>query len=92
MACGHLVSGLEHKETDCHFENGNNSCPASEMSIVVGIPVEQIADNIVTYEKLGQFDKVLALQDKLSKYSEIQRIQVAKLVHKKRQEQPNDKA
>lgn len=90
-SCGHLVLGLDHKETVCHFEAGNEMCPASEMSLVVGIPVDKIAQNIVDYERQGKFDKILSINAKLSKYSDIQQIQVAKLVHAKRQEKTDEK-
>jgi hypothetical protein len=71
MRCTHLCPELEAKGKgkafkDCHYSRGNEDCPAQTAQIVIGIPIEKIAKNIVRYKQEQNSAKLAHVYSKLA--------------------------
>jgi hypothetical protein len=71
LSCKSLVTadGVDLVENkDCHYNNDNSECPASELVLVTNFPIQTIVDRILAAEKDGDGSKVLRLYAKLQTY------------------------
>lgn len=83
LRCTHLVPELSDDTNPkgkefkgCHYENGNEDCPAQWATIVVGIPVDKIVTAIMEAEEAGNTEKLGAIYAKLASKDEAQQAEV----------------
>lgn len=68
LNCVHLCPTLGKKSySDCHYTNGNDSCPASETRIVVMLPYEIIADRLFNAHMQGDAATLASLNARLNR-------------------------
>lgn len=91
LRCLHLTeTGSEYMES-CHFSNGNDSCPAQAIRIVVGVPVEKVANIIVKAMDEGDSEKLAETYAKLAEKDAIVQQQVKDAVQAKMVEKFSNK-
>lgn len=83
LRCTHLCpelndesnpKGKEYKT--CHYSKGNESCPARWATIVVGIPVDRIVEEVLAAEESGDSERLSAIYSKLATKDEAQQAEV----------------
>ena len=71
LQCSSLVSYAKKAYEDCHYSNGNELCPASEMNIMIGTNFEKAAAVIRNAFKQRDAVKIARLMKKLSEYDPV---------------------
>lgn len=70
LRCTHLCPELEGNNgkafTNCHFENGNEDCPAATVQIVVGIPVNRLIRTVFECEASNDSERLATLYARIA--------------------------
>lgn len=91
LRCLHLTeTGSEYMES-CHFSNGNESCPAQAIRIVVGVPVGKVANIIFKAMDEGDAEKLAETYAKLAEKDAVVQQQVKDAVQAKLAEKFSNK-
>jgi hypothetical protein len=87
--CTHLIPELKSgkhikakKFSECHFENGNEECPAKTVIIVVGIPIQKIVKMWMGAHIDGDNERKAKIEAKLATKDEVQRELANKAISK----------
>jgi hypothetical protein len=66
LDCKALIPFKKKTYRDCHFSKGNTACPASQVQIVIRIPLELITRNWMRAEKEGNYAGISKLSATLA--------------------------
>jgi hypothetical protein len=66
LDCKALIPFKKKTYRDCHFSKGNTACPASQVQIVIRIPLETITRNWIRAEKEGNYAGIAKLSATLA--------------------------
>lgn len=90
LNCISLYANGTKQYKKCHFTEGNEDCPASQVKIVVGIPVGRLIKRILDAEELGEAESLTEVYAKIStKDPDVQALffQELSVARRKREEQ-----
>lgn len=83
LKCAHLVEGMTKTFEKCHFKNGNNMCPASDLRITITGKIRQYLKRLRAARKKQDAKTEAAIWAEISEESRAFQTRMYNLLNKK---------
>ncbi|QJT70908.1 hypothetical protein GR7B_00110 [Vibrio phage vB_VcorM_GR7B] len=84
LYCKHFCGELGVKKfKKCHYEQGNDSCPAQYMQVVEGTDFEKASDALADAMRESNSDKLAKIHTKLAEYDPLVQQRIRDMANEK---------